>query len=45
MYAEAQDGAALDTKVLQFYEECDPGEWDKPFRQLVKTNVRQYLQR
>lgn len=43
MYATAQDGAALDIKVLQFYEECDPGEWDQRFRQLVKTNVKQYL--
>lgn len=43
MYAKAQDGAALDIKVLQFYEDCEPGEWDYKFRQLVRNNVKQYL--
>lgn len=45
MYNKAQDGAALEIKVLQFYEECQPGEWDGNFRKLVKTNVKQYLQK
>ena len=45
MYKKAQDGAAFDIKVLQFYEECDPGEWDRDFRKLVKTNVKLYLQK
>lgn len=45
MYKEAQDGAEFKIKVLQFYEECNPGEWDRDFRKLVKTNVKQYLQK
>lgn len=45
MYNKAQDGATLNIKVLQFYEECAPGEWDRGFRNLVKTNVKQYLQK
>ena len=44
-YEAAQDGAHVDIRVLQFYEDCDQQEWDAKFRKKVEANTKQYLQK
>lgn len=44
-YNAAQDGASMDIKVLQFYEDNDEKIWDEKFRSKVKENTKKYLQK
>ncbi|KAL3162801.1 hypothetical protein ABBQ32_009259 [Trebouxia sp. C0010 RCD-2024] len=40
MYERAQEGASINVKVLQFFEEC---QWEKGLRMKLATNVTKWL--